>query len=388
MIPEFRVVHNIYTPYRAYMFNILQRLLEARGWRFHVDFMAASEPRREHWKPRPGELRFPHRFHRDFPLLRHGKAWHVNPGIVRNLALDPPQIALVNGPWDSITGMMSSVAARRASLRIAWAELNLTSPGVQTGPLARLKHALLGNYNAFAVPGSEGAAVVRRMTHKDAAILTLPNIVEESLFVAARSDEEGKRQVRAELGVTPNQRLAIWPARLAPAKAVVEFIQNMDPAVVAGWRILLIGSGPLENATRTSIAERGLQAIVTILPTVEYRRMPSLYAAADLFLLPSRHDPNPLSPIEAMFAGLPILVSRQLGNYPELLDGNSNGWGVDWGAPGSISRGIHAAFGASPGELTRRGRCAIEVVERHWSSVKALERFVDDALALHHAERR
>jgi glycosyltransferase involved in cell wall biosynthesis len=41
--------------------------------------------------------------------------------------------------------------------------------------------------------------------------------------------------------------------------------------------------------------------------------------AADVFALNTKSDPNPLTPIEASFAGLPLLLSSRAGNAAELV---------------------------------------------------------------------
>lgn len=53
--------------------------------------------------------------------------------------------------------------------------------------------------------------------------------------------------------------------------------------------------------------------------------MVTLYAAADLFVLPSLRDPSPLSAVEALAAGLPLLLSDKAGNVDEVLT-PGNGW--------------------------------------------------------------
>jgi glycosyltransferase involved in cell wall biosynthesis len=45
--------------------------------------------------------------------------------------------------------------------------------------------------------------------------------------------------------------------------------------------------------------------------------------------LPSLKDPSPLSPIEAIAAGLPILVSSRIGNLEDVLAEGINGWSYD-----------------------------------------------------------
>ena len=61
----------------------------------------------------------------------------------------------------------------------------------------------------------------------------------------------------------------------------------------------------------------------------EIEEMIDLYAAADLFVLPSLRDASPLTPIEASAAGLPLLVSNLIGNYEDVLIQEVNGWGFN-----------------------------------------------------------
>ena len=51
-----------------------------------------------------------------------------------------------------------------------------------------------------------------------------------------------------------------------------------------------------------------------------------LYVAADVLLLPSLSDPNPLSCIEALWCGKAMLVSKHVGNYPEVICEGINGY--------------------------------------------------------------
>lgn len=42
--------------------------------------------------------------------------------------------------------------------------------------------------------------------------------------------------------------------------------------------------------------------------------------------MPSLSDPNPLTCIEALWSGLPLLVSNHVGNYPEVVKEDKNGF--------------------------------------------------------------
>lgn len=46
--------------------------------------------------------------------------------------------------------------------------------------------------------------------------------------------------------------------------------------------------------------------------------------------MPSLSDPNPLTCVEAVWAGLPLLVSNHVGNYPEIVEIGKNGFVFDY----------------------------------------------------------
>jgi UDP-glucose:(heptosyl)LPS alpha-1,3-glucosyltransferase len=69
-------------------------------------------------------------------------------------------------------------------------------------------------------------------------------------------------------------------------------------------------------AERLEIAAR--VHFIGLYPQVEH-----YYAAADLCLLPTLSDPGPLVVLEALAAGLPVIVSRQAGTAELLLDGEN-----------------------------------------------------------------
>ena len=50
-----------------------------------------------------------------------------------------------------------------------------------------------------------------------------------------------------------------------------------------------------------------------------------LLSICDIFILPTKQDPNPLSPIEASFMKKPLVISNFAGNCQELIVLNKNG---------------------------------------------------------------
>jgi UDP-glucose:(heptosyl)LPS alpha-1,3-glucosyltransferase len=88
-----------------------------------------------------------------------------------------------------------------------------------------------------------------------------------------------------------------------------------------------------------------------------------LYAAADLFVLPTRYDPFANACLEAMAAGVPVATTRSNGAV-ELIEPGKNGFAVG-------ADDVAPAFRAleRPGELAALGAAARATAERHsWSA--------------------
>lgn len=136
-------------------------------------------------------------------------------------------------------------------------------------------------------------------------------------------------EVRRMCDVDPNASLVLMVARFAANKRHDVALEAFSLArrCRPNMCLVLVGEvfqgdeGVLENAKR--IAGRlGVSSAVRFVGF--WRDMNSLYAAADTLLLPSEDDPLPLTVLEAMAAGLPVVAARS-GGTPEMIDDRITG---------------------------------------------------------------
>jgi glycosyltransferase involved in cell wall biosynthesis len=166
-------------------------------------------------------------------------------------------------------------------------------------------------------------------------------------------------------------------------KGLVEFI-NQIPENFADNNVWLIaGDGSLQNTLEETIVRKGLGQAVRLLGYVNHNKMPELYAAADIFLLPSLTDPNPLSAIEAAFAGLPLLISTRLGNFPELLQQGITGWGFDPYNPKETKQALMQAMTCSEAHLTKMSDQVKRVANDFFDCDTVCNRLLDFLLQTH-----
>jgi glycosyltransferase involved in cell wall biosynthesis len=288
---------------------------------------------------------------------------------------------LVGSTWDTFTGICLSLFIRRKK-GILWTEGNTKTPGQLNGALGWFKRLILRQFEYAAVPGLEGKEYVRlhqhRTPHRMPDTVMLPNLIDERRFrIRAMWSPQEIVNMRNRLAVLKTEHIALTPARLEPAKGLVEFIEKMPDRTLDGWKWVIIGEGSQKQRLEEVIQKRGMGDRVMILKYVPYEEMPLLYAVSDLFILPSVSDPNPLAVIEAMHSGLPLLLSKQVGNFHEALLAGKTGWGFSPFDTREVHLAIKQAFSASSEGLKDYGKAAKIQAEKVWSSERAIKKFVE-----------
>lgn len=190
--------------------------------------------------------------------------------------------------------------------------------------------------------------------------------------------------VRAELGLSEGEKLVLAGGRLVHKKgldvAIEAFALLAARPDTPSARLVIFGAGELRQALERLIDERGLRERVIMVGAWERDRLPSLFAASDIFLLPSVRDfagnvdglPNTL--LEAMASGLAIVASDVAGVPAVVADGRE-GLLVPAGDPDALGGAIARLLQDEPmaGRLAYNARRRVEQ-ELTWPHVCA--RFV------------
>ena len=366
---KFWVVHNIPSPYRLHIFNMLWKECKQLGLDFHVHFMSdmsrGYEERPLSW--RNPKMDFPHTYWKDYGIGQR----HVNPGLLAHIWKNKPEYLFAGSPIDTLTGMFAGRLVD--GVKCTWCEGNTKTPGKMGGVLGWIKRFALSGYEYVAVPGSDAAnyialhqaRTIRRMPKP----VLLPNLVDETRFVAKKwnSQYDGVRR-------------AIIPARLKPVKGLMEFVALLTPELIKGWKISIIGDGELKIPLMRLIKERGLSDNITIKPFIAYNDMPRQYAESDLLILPSIYDPNPLSVIEALHTGLPIALTSEAGNVEEAVTEGKNGWVLPVKDKARYADVLAKIFATPRERLSEMGMWSREHNAQYWNSNLSIQRFMDKLL--------
>jgi glycosyltransferase involved in cell wall biosynthesis len=128
---------------------------------------------------------------------------------------------------------------------------------------------------------------------------------------------------RAELGLPPGAPVVLMTARTVPDKGVVEYVQAAIRLIQTGRAgsacFLLAGNGPLDEKLRGLVTTAGLAGRLRLLGWRE--DMPLLVGLCDLYVLSSYAEGLPISIVEAMAAGKPVVSTRVRGCEDAVSDG-------------------------------------------------------------------
>lgn len=127
--------------------------------------------------------------------------------------------------------------------------------------------------------------------------------------------------LRASAGAG-NPLTLIMIARFAMQKDHLLLIEALR-RIGGDWRLLLVGEGPLQGAVEAEIRRAGLQERIECLG--DRSDVAELLASADLFVLATRWEGLPLSILEAMRAGLPV-VATDVGGVAEAVTEGVTGY--------------------------------------------------------------
>lgn len=171
---------------------------------------------------------------------------------------------------------------------------------------------------------AEQEALERRLPHQK--VIYLPNGVDTARFASGDG-----ALFRRNRGISPQAKVVLVMGRFDVQKnqllAVESLYRLRERGVDA--HLLMIGhvtSPSYYDKVVAAIEERGLKNFTTLVPGLapDSRELSDAYHAADVFLLPSIHEPFGIVILEAWAAGLPVVASR-VGGVPSFVEHGRNG---------------------------------------------------------------
>ena len=213
--------------------------------------------------------------------------------------------------------------------------------------------------DAFIAVSEEGRRQMIEVERIDPDRITLiPN------GIAGFAPGDGAR-VREELGVAPGEPLIGSVGHLRPEKAYEVLIDALALLGEEGTSAtaLIAGEGPERGRLESLIAARGLNGRARLLGA--RADVPDLLAALDVGVCCSEFEGGPLSVMEYMEAGLPVVAS-DVGGLPELVADRESGILVPVRDPAALAAALGELI-SDPAERRRMGERGQRLRRERWS---------------------
>jgi glycosyltransferase involved in cell wall biosynthesis len=158
----------------------------------------------------------------------------------------------------------------------------------------------------------------------DLPIYEISNGIDTDTF---RFDANLRAKVRDAYNIPDDAPLLISVSRLHAQKGVQHALEGFARALTRNrqLRLLVVGSGPYEEALRAQVECLDLSKAVTFTGAVIRNNLSALYSAADILLFTTtRVEGLPLNVLEALACSLPVIVSNHI-----VLQGQPHQYGVN-----------------------------------------------------------
>ncbi len=258
-------------------------------------------------------------------------------------------------------------------IRVMFTEHGRHYPDV-VSPLRRAANRLVLSHAAAAVNAvCEFSA--RALRENDGFSGHQVDVIENGIDVDRYATAGDRDALRRRLGLDPRRRYVACVARLHPVKDQATLLRAF--AVIAATRadvdLLLAGDGPERGALQDLAAKEGIQGRARFLGV--RRDVPDILKSVDIFALTSVSEAASLTLLEAMAAGLPVVVTDVGGNPEIVRDGRE---GI------LVPRGDTAATAAALGRLLDNPQEAARLGRQGRSRVRERYR-LDDTIAAYGA---
>jgi glycosyltransferase involved in cell wall biosynthesis len=300
---------------------------------------------------------------------------HVSPttpisrGIYRRLQQQdgsPAFDALWVHGYASINSLQAILAANALGIPVLLRAESWLADRVRSPWTLALKSAffqLLGQGIAAVLPiGTVNAAYWTHYLGSSVPQFLMPYAVNNEYFAAlAQAAAPREQELRNELDLAPERPVILFASKLQQRKhadhlleAYRSFIENQPPR--ARPYLVIVGDGE-QRAQLESLAQQPGLEDVRFAGFRNQSELPRFFQLADVFVLPSRHEPWGLIVNEAMACGCPAIVSTDVGCHADLITDGVEGCVYPVGNIPALTQALRRVF-SSPGSAAAMGQAA------------------------------
>ncbi|WP_231427786.1 glycosyltransferase family 4 protein [Pedobacter sp. Leaf250] len=367
------VVTNIPTPYRTSFFNVLEEELVQFDESLHVIYCAKTEPGR-FWKFNAEQNKYSYTFLKGFHPEFKGFYPHINFGLISCLKKLKPDSILLAGSWNAPATINVLLNRHNFSCPILfWSEGHIDAQISSNRYVDLFRRKTLNNIKYFVVPNLKSKEYIHHYNN-DAIIGFLPNTVDEEFF--SLSSNDSKINSRNKKNLPLDKTIIVLVSSLDRRKGVLEFYNAFKKSNFKNLYTVQIGSGEFFDILKEKITADNFSDSYTLTGQLEAQEVKEYLIAADVFALPTKSDPNPLSAIEAAFLKKSLLISSKAGNAKDLILESENGWIINEIVEDDLIANINKIAMTETSKLEEMGKKSFEIVSASFTRKKAAQNLI------------
>ncbi len=227
---------------------------------------------------------------------------------------------------------------------------------IHGGDVLALDSNLLRKFKAFTLEHSDIVTVnssVTKAKAEELSPLTVSNLLllPTGILAIPNLNRDEVSAIRAQLLPKPKEFLLLFVGRVNEEKGVKELIEATKILLDDGYSVQLaiVGRGHQEQQFKALAATLNVENAVTFVGWVNSADIYNYYAAADIFVGPSKRaddgwiEAQGLTFVEAMLAGCKV-VGTNSGGIPDAVIDGKTGWLAEPGNAISLSENIKRAL--------------------------------------------
>jgi glycosyltransferase involved in cell wall biosynthesis len=251
--------------------------------------------------------------------------------------------------------------------------LGLARSAIKASLRRPLLTAYYGLFDALLAIGSANREFYQYFGVPKHKISLVPYTVDNARFARdARLAPEQRQEIRHSLGIRTGLPAVVFASKLERRKRPDDLIRAAQRLTQQGldFDLVIVGSGDLEEEIKSLVKSHGPKN--TVFPGfINQHMLPKVLGACDVFVLPSENEPWGLVVNEALCAGLPIIVSTDVGCGRDLLRAGENGFVFETGNVDKLAEALQHIIESSElrGSMSEASRRIIA----GWSYQECLE---------------
>jgi glycosyltransferase involved in cell wall biosynthesis/peptidoglycan/xylan/chitin deacetylase (PgdA/CDA1 family) len=292
----------------------------------------------------------------------------VLPRLVRLMRKQRADAVITVGAGDKM--FWGRLAARLAGVPVIGSALHSTGWPDGVGRLNRLLTSITDAF--IGVAEHHGQHLIERERFPASRVHVIRNGVDCQRFAPS---DAAKPQLIAELALPEDSQLVGIVAALRPEKNHALFLEVAAAVCKHNSKahFIIVGDGPEKTTIEQKIVQLGLETRVHLLGT--RHDTPAIVAALDAFLLCSHNEASPVSILEALACGVPV-ISTNVGSVSEMVRPGETGFLVASGDAGDMAAHLKTLL-ADTGICTRLGAIGRQAVQQRGSLEAMVSGYTD-----------